>query len=32
MGFHADQEAARTLGLAIDYARLGLGALGGGAR
>jgi nitrite reductase (cytochrome c-552) len=23
MGFHADQEAARILGEAIDYARLG---------
>jgi len=27
MGFHADQEAARVLGLAINYARLGLAAL-----
>jgi nitrite reductase (cytochrome c-552) len=27
MGFHADQEAARTLGLAINYARLGTVAL-----
>ncbi len=27
MGFHADQEVARTLGLAINYARLGLVAL-----
>jgi nitrite reductase (cytochrome c-552) len=29
MGFHADQEAARILGRAIDYARLGLAALYG---
>jgi nitrite reductase (cytochrome c-552) len=29
MGFHADQEAARVLGLAINYARLGLTALHG---
>ncbi len=27
MGFHADQEAARVLGLAINYARLGTAAL-----
>ena len=27
MGFHADQEAARVLGLSINYARLGLAAL-----
>jgi nitrite reductase (cytochrome c-552) len=27
MGFHADQEAARILGLAINYARLGTAAL-----
>ncbi|HUF13932.1 MAG TPA: ammonia-forming cytochrome c nitrite reductase subunit c552 [Longimicrobiales bacterium] len=27
MGFHADQEAMRVLGLAINYARLGLAAL-----
>ena len=29
MGFHADQEAVRILGKAIDYARLGLSALYG---
>jgi nitrite reductase (cytochrome c-552) len=29
MGFHADQEAARVLGLAINYARLGTVALHG---
>ena len=29
MGFHADQEAARVLGLSINYARLGLAALWG---
>ncbi|HSL84813.1 MAG TPA: ammonia-forming cytochrome c nitrite reductase subunit c552, partial [Thermoanaerobaculia bacterium] len=29
MGFHAPQEAARTLGLAINYARLGTAALFG---
>jgi len=29
MGFHADQEAARVLGLAINYARLGVVALYG---
>ena len=29
MGFHADQEAARVLGLAINYARLGTEALWG---
>ncbi|HUP46821.1 MAG TPA: ammonia-forming cytochrome c nitrite reductase subunit c552, partial [Thermoanaerobaculia bacterium] len=27
MGFHADQEALRVLGLSINYARLGLAAL-----
>jgi nitrite reductase (cytochrome c-552) len=27
MGFHADQEAARVLGLSINYARLGTAAL-----
>ena len=27
MGFHADQEAARILGLSINYARLGTAAL-----
>jgi nitrite reductase (cytochrome c-552) len=27
MGFHADQEAARVLGLSINYARLGVAAL-----
>jgi nitrite reductase (cytochrome c-552) len=30
MGFHADQEAARILGRAIDYARRGQIALAGG--
>jgi nitrite reductase (cytochrome c-552) len=30
MGFHADQEAARILGRAIDYARRGQVALSGG--
>ena len=29
MGFHADQEAARVLGLSINYARLGVAALFG---
>jgi nitrite reductase (cytochrome c-552) len=29
MGFHADQEAARVLGLSINYARLGTEALFG---
>ena len=29
MGFHADQEAARVLGLSINYARLGIMALFG---
>jgi hypothetical protein len=29
MGFHADQEAARILGRAIDYARRGQIALAG---
>ena len=29
MGFHADQEAARILANAINYARLGIGALNG---
>lgn len=29
MGFHADQEAMRVLGLSINYARLGLAALTG---
>lgn len=29
MGFHADQEAARVLGLSINYARLGIEALWG---
>jgi nitrite reductase (cytochrome c-552) len=29
MGFHADQEAARVLGLAINYARLGTAELAG---
>jgi nitrite reductase (cytochrome c-552) len=29
MGFHADQESVRVLGLAINYARIGLGALHG---
>src|SRR5690606_19530444 len=27
MGFHADQEAARVLGLSINYSRLGMTAL-----
>lgn len=27
MGFHADQEAMRVLGLSINYARLGIAAL-----
>ena len=31
MGFHADQESVRVLGLAINYARLGLAALWGDA-
>jgi nitrite reductase (cytochrome c-552) len=31
MGFHADQEAARVLGLSINYARLGTAALFGDA-
>ena len=31
MGFHADQESARMLGLSINYARLGLAALWGDA-
>ena len=31
MGFHADQEAARVLGLSINYARLGMAALFGDA-
>ncbi len=29
MGFHADQEAVRVLGKAINFARLGMAALAG---